>query len=84
MLTTYILNKSNATQRVSINLSGAAKKKFYLYIATEQEVVKPGFKLKPVSEMVIKDGKNMILELPGNSINALTNYNSLPDNPARK
>jgi alpha-glucosidase len=84
MLTTYILNKSNATQRVSINLSGVAKKKFYLYIATEQEVAKPGFKLKPVSEMVIKDGKNMILELPGNSINALTNYNSLPDNPARK
>jgi hypothetical protein len=84
MLTTYILNKSSKPQMVRINISGIKKKKLYLYMTTEQEVTKPDFRLEWVREMVVKEGKELILELQGQSINTLTSYKSLPDDPARK
>ncbi|MCX6225330.1 MAG: cellulase family glycosylhydrolase [Bacteroidia bacterium] len=84
LLTIYMLNKSSKTQIVKIKILGANNERLYLYMVTEQEVTKPRYKMEPIREMVCKDGKNLVLELPAYSINTLTGYKSLPDDPARK
>jgi hypothetical protein len=81
-ITTYILNKSDKEQTISLSISGTFIKKFFLYMVTEEEVVKPGFRMDPVKEMVLKDKKKIILEIPAQSICTLTNMHSMHDEPA--
>lgn len=72
-ITTYILNKSDREQTISLSISGTFKKDFFLYEVTEEEVMKSGFRMDPVKEISIRDKKEIILKIPAHSICTLTN-----------
>ena len=84
MITTYILNKSDKEQVLRIKITGANNKRIFQYTATEQEVLKPGFRMDPLKEIIIKEEKDLVLKLPGKSINTLTSFRSRYNDPARK
>lgn len=81
-LTTYILNKSDQQQEVKLSLSGITKEKFYLYVTYAQEVSRPDYRMDPVKEFDIRNGREIILSLPPLSICTLTNMNVSHDKPA--
>jgi hypothetical protein len=81
-LTTYILNKSDSEQTVSLTISGTFKRNFFIYSVTEDEVLKPGYKMDPKKEILINDNKDIVLKLPAKSISALTNIRLMHEEPA--
>lgn len=83
-LTTYILNKSDSAQVVRIMMTGVDKQKLYQYRASKEEVTAPGFRMDPLKEFEIKDGKIIEVDLPARSITTLTGYRSLHDEMARR
>jgi len=82
-LTTYILNKSNQEQTIRLTITGINNQPIFLYKAIEKEVVKPDFKMDPVREIIIKDGEEIVLKIPGQSIYTLTSINVLHEKPAK-
>jgi len=84
MITTYILNKSDSAQIVTLRMTGAGNQKLYLYRATEGEIASPDFKLNPLKEIDIRDGKIIEIELPAKSINTLSGFKTNHEDPARK
>ena len=78
------LNKNDGEQRVSLTISGSFNTDFFLYIATEENITKPGFRMDPVKELTLKDNKDIILTLPARSICTLTNMHVTHDEPAKK
>ena len=84
MLTSYFLNKGDKAQVLTIKMNGSSDRKFYLYVISEKEVLKPDFRMDPVLEIVITEGKDLNLELPARSIAALSNFRSFHDDQARK
>jgi hypothetical protein len=78
-ITTWILNKSEQEQTIKLTISGNLKKNFFLYRVTEQEVIKPDFRMDPVKQIIIKDGKEILLKVPAQSICALTNIHAMHD-----
>jgi hypothetical protein len=83
-LTTYILNKSDSAQVVRIMITGVEKQKLYQYRVTEQEVTVPGFRMDPLKEIDLRDGKVIVLDLPAKSISTLTSFRSMHEEPARR
>lgn len=83
-LTTYILNKSDTTQVVRLKMTGVGKQTLYLYRATEQDATSPGFRMDPLKEIDIRDGKVIELDLPAKSISTVTSFKSMHNDPARK
>ena len=83
-ITTYILNKSDTAQLVKIRLTGVDAQKLYLYRATKEEVTTPGFRMEPLKEFEIKEGKIIKVDLPARSITTLTGYRSMHNEIARK
>lgn len=83
-LTVYLLNKSEKEQTMNISITGADNQKLYLYSVTENSVMDPGFRMDPLMEAVVRDGKEIILKLPGKSINALSGFRSSHSDQARK
>jgi len=83
-LTTYFLNKSDTAQTIRIIMTGINDRKLYLYRVTEQEVIQPGFRMDPLKEIDIRDGKTVDIDLPARSISTLTSFRSNHDDPARK
>ena len=83
-LTTYILNKSDSAQVVRMRMTGVDDQKLYLYRVTKEEVTAPGFRMDPLKEFGIKDGKIIEVDLPARSITTLTGYRSLHDEMARR
>jgi hypothetical protein len=81
-ITTYILNKSDKEQTIRFSISGTFKKNFFLYTVTDAQVNKPGFRMDPVSEVILNDNKGIILKIPPQSISALTNKHVMHDEPA--
>jgi hypothetical protein len=71
-LTTWILNKNGKEQTIRLTINGTFDPDFYLYQVTEQEVIKPGFRMDPKQEQHIRPGGEIILVVPGNSITTLT------------
>jgi hypothetical protein len=82
-ITSYFLNKSANEQEIRLKISGDFMSDFNLYQVTEKEVLKPDFKLNPISQFGIKDGKEIVLKLPGLSISTLTNIHALQNEPAQ-
>ena len=82
-MTTYIVNKSDKEQLIKLTISGISNQHFFLYSATESEIVKPDYKMNPVREIMIKDGEEITLEIPGQSINTLTHMYMLHKEPAK-
>jgi hypothetical protein len=83
-LTTYILNKSDSTRSVNIRISGSGNRKLYLYRVTEEESGKSGFRMDPVKEINHKEGKIITIDLLPKSINTLTTFRKMQEEPARK
>jgi hypothetical protein len=83
-LTTYILNKSDSAQVVRIKMTGVDDQNLYLYSVTEQEVTNPDFRMDPLKEINLRDGKIIVLNLPAKSINTVTSFRSMHNEPARK
>jgi len=84
ILTSYFLNKSDTVQVVRITISGVNDQILYLYRATDQEINNSGFRMDPVKEIDIRNGKDFILDLPAKSISTLSGFKSMHDDPARK
>ncbi len=83
-LTTYILNKSDRERTASVTVTGAGDATLYLYSVTEQGVTQPGYRMEPVKEIVLRDGGDLLMELPARSISTLTGFKSAHGDPARK
>ena len=83
-MTTYILNKSNEEQRIKLNYSGISNHKFFLYRVTEVEVVETNYKMNHVQELNIRNGEEIILAIPKQSICTLTNMKVLHEDPAKQ
>jgi hypothetical protein len=84
IITTYILNKSDSAQVVTLRMTGAGDHKLFLYRVTEGEISIPDFKMNPLKEIDIRDGKIIEIELPAKSINTLSGFSSMHEDPARK
>ena len=84
IVTTYILNKSDSLLNITIKYSGMGENTLYLYRVTESEVSGPGYRMDPLKELEIKDGKLIELELPAKSISALSGYRATHDQMARQ
>jgi hypothetical protein len=82
-LTTYILNKSNKEQMIRLSITGKYTSRFFLYKAIEEEIIKPGFRMDPSKEILIRDGDEIVLNMPGRSIYTLTNMYVLHGKPAK-
>jgi len=82
-ITTFIINKSNKEQLIKLIISGISNQHFFLYNVTESEIIKPDYKMNPVREIIIKDGEEITLSIPGQSINTLTHMHILHKEPAR-
>lgn len=76
-LTTYILNRSDKEQTIRLSISGTFNRNFFLYRVTEEEVVKPGFRMDPVKEIIISNDNKIVLKVPARSICTLTNMHVL-------
>jgi len=72
-LTTWLINKGTSDVSVNLNISGAEKTDFYLYTITEKKVSKPNYRMDPEKDLIIEEGREIPLTLPGKSITALTN-----------
>lgn len=83
-ITTYILNKSVNEQTIKLTISGNFNHHFFLYHVIEKEIIRPDYKMNPVNEMIIKDGKEITLIIPGQSICTLTNMKIMHEEPAKK
>jgi hypothetical protein len=83
-LTTYILNKSDSSQSVTLKMTGSDNNKFYLYRVTEEELTRPEYKMDPLKEIEIRNGKIITIDLPARSINTLSTYKSMHSEIARK
>jgi len=81
-ITTYILNKSDKEQTIRLSISGSFMKNFFLYTLTEEEVVKTGFRMDPVKEVILKDKKGIDLKFPAKSISAFTNKHFMHEEQA--
>jgi hypothetical protein len=81
-LTTYILNKSDSAQIVTLKMTGSGNQKLYLYLVTEDELTKPGYRMDPLKEVSISEGNIIALELPAKSINTLSGVKSTHEDPA--
>jgi hypothetical protein len=84
IITTYLLNKSDSAQIVTIKITGAGDQKLYLYRVTEGEITRPDFKMNPLKEIDVRGGKEIEIELPAKSINTLSGFRSMHEDPARK
>lgn len=84
IITTYILNKSDSAKVVTLRMTGAGDRKLFLYRVTEGEISSPDFKMNPLKEIDIRDGKIIEIELPAKSINTLSGFRSLHEDPARE
>ncbi|HAM11368.1 MAG: hypothetical protein A2X05_13105 [Bacteroidetes bacterium GWE2_41_25] len=82
-ITTYILNKSDTSLVVKIRMTGVDDQKLYLYRATKEEVTNPGFRMDPLKEIDLRDGKVIVLDLPAKSISTLTSFRSMHEDAAR-
>jgi hypothetical protein len=82
-LTTFILNKDSIPKVINLALKGNRSDRFYLYSVTEEEVTKPGFRMDPLKEFLIKDGRLVQLELPPASITALSNIHAMHDEKSK-
>ncbi len=83
VITTYILNKSNKEQLIKLSYTGISNYQFFLYQVTETAVAKSNFKLNPITELSIKEGDEIILIIPEQSISTLTNMKVLHEDPAK-
>ena len=81
-ITTYILNKSDKEQTIRLSISGSFMKNFFLYTLTEEEVVKTGFRMDPVKEVILKDKEGIVLKIPAKSISAFTNKHFMHEEQA--
>lgn len=81
-ITNYIINKSNKEQLIKLKISGISNEHFFLYSVSEELIVKPDYMMNPVKEIMIKNGKEITITIPGQSINTLTNINILHEEPA--
>jgi hypothetical protein len=81
-LTTYILNKSDSAQIVTLKMTGSGNHKIYLYRVTEDELTKPGYRMDPLKEIIISEGNIITLVLPAKSINTLSGIKSKHEDPA--
>ena len=82
-LTTYILNKSDSAQIITLKITGSGNTKLYLYRVTEDELTRSGFKMDPLKEIDIKNGKIITIDLPARSINTLSTFKSMHSEMAR-
>lgn len=83
-ITTYIVNKSDKEHSIKLTISGISNQHFFLYSVTESEIVKPDYKMNPVRKIIIMDGEEITVTIPGQSINVLTHMNILHKEPAKK
>jgi hypothetical protein len=81
-LTIFILNKSDREQTVNMKISGSQSKIFFLYMATEEMVNSPVFRMDPYREINIKENKAFQLKIPPRSISTLSNMKVSHDDPA--
>jgi hypothetical protein len=65
-------------------MTGAGDQRLYLYRVSENEITSPDFKMNPLKEIDMRDGKNIEIELPAKSINTLSGFRSMHEDPARK
>ena len=82
-ITTYIINKSNKEQTIKLTITGISNQHFFLYNVSEKEVVRPDYKMNPVKNITIKDGKEITLTIPGQSISAITHMYVLHEESAK-
>lgn len=82
MFTTYLLNKGDSARAVRMTVVGVREVPLHLYVVTEEEVTRPEFRMEPVAEFAVGEGKDAILEVPGRSICTLTGYKRAHDEPA--
>jgi len=83
-VTTILLNKSDQEQTVNLTINGISNKKLFLYRAVQSEIINPNFKMNPIQEIKIKDGKAIMLKIPSESINTLTTIKVSHEEPAKK
>jgi hypothetical protein len=81
-ITTFILNKSDSEKTVILSYSGSFNRKFYIYGVTANEVDKPGFRMDPLREFIIKKDSLIVIKVPAQSINTLTNIHVMHDEQA--
>lgn len=78
MLTTYILNKGTTGQTIKIRITGDSGGPFFLYQATEAEVNKPEYRMEPIRDIVRREGEEIVLEIPAQSISTLSQFKMKP------
>jgi hypothetical protein len=67
---------------VRLSISGSFGKDFFLYKVTEEDALKPEFRMDPSREIIIKDKKEIVLKLPAKSIYTLTNMHVMHNEQA--
>jgi hypothetical protein len=81
-ITTCLLNKGDTDRQITLMIKGQYDSKFYLYRVTEEEVSRPGFRMDPLEEITLKNGRKLHLILPSHSISVLTNMHTMHDEMA--
>jgi hypothetical protein len=82
-ITTYILNKSSEPKKIKLTITGNTEEIFYQYTVTEEEVIKPGFRMDPAKEFRLKNGGAIHIIIPAKSISAVSNIRAMHDEKAR-
>lgn len=77
VLTTYIINKSESEQVISLKISGISNPHFYLYTVTEEKITQPEYQMNPVKELHIQDGMAIYVTIQARSINTITQMHLL-------
>ena len=80
--TTYIINKSDSSQSVTLRMRGISDQKLFLYQVTGEVLSNPGFRMDPLKEIDLVDGKIIVIDLPPKSISTLTGYYLKHEDPA--
>jgi len=83
-ITTIILNKGDQEQTINLSMTGITGKTFYLYSAIQAEIIQPDFKMNPVQEMELEEGKELSIILPPESIHTLSTMHILHEEMAKK
>jgi len=83
-LTTCILNKSDQDKTIILKISGSKEQSLYLYRVSERELAEPGFRMDPLRQINMKEGKGTKLVLPAKSISTLSGFKRSHEEMARQ
>ncbi len=81
-ITTYIVNTGEEGKAISLTMEGIPERKACLYRVTGEEVARPGYRMDPVNEFHLRDGKGIDLTVPPRSINTITDMRVMHDEAA--